>query len=154
MSSQQAQTPAPTVRARQDAARRSRPIAWLPLILVFVVGATYGLFLVLPYYVNDLDQLPLDEVASGAHDPKDLWPYRDGGALSVIWTFGALFAFMLGPFILLAAPLWAAVLMWRDRRTLRVREWCALAMATLCGVALIAELASPFHDALVNWWLD
>ena len=154
MSSQQAQSTAPAVQARQDAAPRSRPIAWLPLILVLVVGATYGLFLVLPYYVNDLDQFPLEEVASGAHDPKDLWPYRGRGRLSVIWAFGALFTVMLGPFILLAAPLWAALLMWRDRRALRVREWCALAMAILCGVALITELASPFHDALVNWWLD
>ena len=154
MSSQLVQSSALTARARQDAARRSRPVVWLPLFLVLVSGATYGLFLVVPYYVNDLGQFPLEEVASGAHDPKDLWPYQDGGALSVIWDFGSLFTVMLGPFLVLAAPLWAALLMWRDRRALRVREWCALAMAILCSLALITELASPFHDALIHWWLD
>ena len=154
MSSQRVQSSAPTFRAQQDTAHRSRLIPWLPLILVLVSGATYGLFLVVPYYVNDLDHFPLKEVASGAHDPKDLWPYQDGGPLSVIWGLGALFTFMVGPFILLAAPLWAAVLIWRDRRTLRGRERCALTMAILGGVALITELALPFHGALINWWLD
>ena len=28
----------------------------------------------MPYYVNGLHHLPLSEVASGLHDPKDLWP--------------------------------------------------------------------------------
>ncbi len=61
---------------------------WLPLILVLVCGAAYGLFFVVPYYVNDLDQFPLQEVAGGAHDPSALWPYRDGGVESAIWGYG------------------------------------------------------------------
>ena len=146
---------APAVLERSGPARRPPGrMAWLPLILVLVCGAAYGLFYVVPYYVNDLDQLPLSEVASGAHDPKDLWPYQGGGVLSVIWGFGALFTFMIQPLGLLSATLWAAFVMWHERRTLRLRDWCALAMATLCGVALITELGSPFHSALIDWWLD
>ena len=81
---------APTVRARRDEARRSQRRAWFPLILVLLCTTAYGLFFVLPYYVNDLDQFPLEEVASGAHDPKDLWPYEAGGVLGAIWAYGAL----------------------------------------------------------------
>jgi hypothetical protein len=45
------------------------------LVLVAAVPlAAYGSGVLLPYYVNDLDALPLDDVAGGAYDPKDLWP--------------------------------------------------------------------------------
>ncbi len=135
-------------------ARRSRPAAWLPLILALACATAYGLFFVVPYYVNDLDQLPLEEVASGAHDPKDLWPYEAGGVLGAFWAYGALFMFMFGLFIAFGATLWAAIVLWRDRRVLRVREGCALAMALLCGVALLAGLASPFGTSLIAWFLD
>jgi hypothetical protein len=55
---------------------------------------------------------------------------------------------------MLGATLWAAAVMWRDRRALQVREWVALVMAVGIGAALISELASPFHGALIEWWLD
>ena len=135
-------------------ARRSQLLAWLPLILVLACATAYGLFFVVPYYVNDLDQLPLKEVASGAHDPKDLWPYEAGGALGAIWAYGALFMFMFGFLIAFGATLWAAIVLWSDRRVLRVRERGALAMALLCGVALLAGLGSPFGSSLIAWFLD
>ena len=144
----------PPVRMSTDEQSRWRPVAWMPLILLVVSGAAYGLFLVLPYYVNDLDRLPLEEVASGPHDATELWPYRGGGVLSVIWSLGSVFAVMVAPLLTLGAPLWAATVMWRDRRTLHTREWVALVMAVVIGAALIAELATPFHGALVDWWFD
>ncbi len=125
---------------------------WLPLILVLVCGAAYGLFFVVPYYVNDLDQFPLQEVAGGAHDPSALWPYRDGGVESAIWGSGALFMYVFGP-IAFGAPLWAAYVMVRDRQVLKVRERCALGLAVLCGAALLTWRVS-FGAALVSWWLD
>ena len=45
---------------------------------------------------------------------------------SAIWGYGAFFMFMFGPFIAFGATLWAALVMWRGRRVLRLREWCAL----------------------------
>jgi len=145
---------APIARVRRGAARRSWWVAGLPLVLVLMTGAAYGFFFVVPYYVNDLDRFSLNEVASGAHDPKDLWPYQDGGVRSVIWGFGGLFTFMLGPFVAYVAPLWAAFVMWRDRRVLRVREWCALVITVVCGATLLMWLDSPFGSALMGWWLD
>ncbi len=135
-------------------ARRSRLMAWLPLILVLGCATAYGLFFVLPYYLNDLDQLPLKEVASGAHDPKNLWPYEAGGVLGAMWVFGALFMFMFGLCIACGATRWAAIVLRRDRRVLLVREQGALAMALLCGVALLAGLGSPFGTSLFAWFLD
>lgn len=133
-------------------ARRSRRRAWLPVILVLVCGAAYGLFFVVPYYVNDLDQFPLQEVAGGAHDPSALWPYRDGGMQSAIWGYGALFMYVFGP-IAFGAPLWAAYVMLRDRQVLKVHERCALGLAVLCGAALLTWRVS-FGAALISWWLD
>ena len=120
---------------------------------MLVCGAAYGLFFVVPYYVNDLDQFPLREVAGGAHDPSELWPYRDGGVQSAIWDYGSFFTLILGGFIAFGAPLWAAVVMWRDRHALKVREWCSLGLAVLCGAALLTWLDS-FGASLISWWLD
>jgi hypothetical protein len=142
---------APT-RAREP--RGGRPAAWVPLNLIAVSGAAYGLFLLLPYYVNDLDRFALDEVASGAHDATELWPYQDGGLSSVVWAYGSAFAVMVAPFLTLGSTLWAATVMWRDRRVLEARAWGALVGAVVIGTALIAYLGSPLHGALIEWWLD
>lgn len=52
------------------------------------------------------------------------------------------------------ATLWAAIVLWSDRRVLRVRERGALAMALLCGVALLAGLGSLLGTSLIAWFLD
>ncbi len=142
-----------SVPGLSDVPRGRRSTAWLPLVLVLVSAVAYGLFLVVPYYVNDLDRFTLDEVAGGSHDASGVWPYQGGGLLSVIWGYGAAFAILVGPFLTLGAPLWAAMIMWRDRRSLQTREWVALVTGVVFAVALIAELASPFHDAMIGWML-
>ena len=140
---------------RRDRADQPGRSAWLPLILVMVAGTAYGLFLVVPYYVNDLDRFALSELAYGAApDASEIWPYANGGLLSLVWVLGVMLTVGLAPFITLGAPMWAAVIMWRDRRALPVRESSALAMSVLLGVVLIAELASPFHAAIIEWWLE
>ncbi len=115
---------APGVGEQADRPGRT---AWLPLILVMVAGTAYGLFLVVPYYVNDLDRFPaIGTGLRGKPDASELWPYANGGLLSFIWVVGVMFTVGLAPFITLGAPMWAAVVMWRDRRALRVRESSAL----------------------------
>lgn len=61
--------------------RPADPVRRLPWSRVAVLAlvpavplAAYAAGVLLPYHVNDLDELPLEEVAGGAHDPKDLWP--------------------------------------------------------------------------------
>ena len=58
--------------------------------LVAVTAAVFVGTIVVPYYVNNLDALPLVEVASGAHDPKDLWPQGAAGATVQLTAFLAI----------------------------------------------------------------
>ena len=63
--------------------------AWPPLALALGCAAAYGVFLALPFYANHLNRYPAAEVASGLHDPKDLWPYDT--ALGYVLSAGELF---------------------------------------------------------------
>ena len=123
----------------QDVARRSQLLAWLPLILVLVMRERRtACSLVVPYYVNDLDQLPAEGGRLWGTRPEGPVALRSRRApLSAIWAYGALFMFMFGFLIAFGGnAVGGDCPMWRDRRVLRVRERCALAMALLCGVAL------------------
>lgn len=59
-------------------------------VLVTAAAAILAVTIVLPYYVNDLDALPLAEVAGGAHDPKDLWPHGAAGGWVQLAAFLAI----------------------------------------------------------------
>ena len=126
---------------------------WLPLTLVLVCAAAYGWFIVLPYYANNLDEVPLEELAGGLHDPKDLWP-RTTSAGELVWGLGSLLTRAFGWAVTLGSAAWAAAMMWRDRHVLRPRGWIALCAAVIGAAALYAGLTSPFGEALLAWWMD
>lgn len=132
------------------AARRQR--GWQQLALALGCAAAYGVFLVLPYYVNNLDAFPLEDVAAGYHDPKDLWPL-DTTLGGIVFGVGGLLAVLFGPAVTVGALSWALVGLWRDRA----------ADGRFCGVSLVAVavalgtlvwLVLPFGAALVKWRLD
>ena len=125
----------------------------LPLILVLVCAMAYGWFIVLPYYVNNLDEVPFEELAGGLHDPKDLWP-RTTGAGEFVWGLGSLVTLAFGWFVTLGAGAWAAVMMWRERHVLRARGWVALGASVIGAAALFAGIHSAFGEALLRWWMD
>jgi hypothetical protein len=114
--------------------------------LPFVLG------LVVPYLVNGLDRLPLEELTSGAYDPKDLWPqpgssWRTGVGVAVLLSFTvALPAFIV--VTVLAA--WGALSAGRARRAIAL-GFAVLALA--CGAALV-WLMGPTGSALVTWRMD
>ena len=131
----------------------ARPRRWLAAYCGGVLAAVlpYGAGVLLPYYVNGLHRLPLAEVASGRHDPKDLWPSSGqgcgglldaAGLLSLAWTPLALVALVaLGP-----------VAAWSTRH----RPWlaaCFVALAAGC-VAALGWLMGPTSAALAAWRLD
>ncbi len=125
-----------------------------PLVLAIACAAALGIFLVLPYVVNDLARLPLAEVASGQHDPKDLWPYIDSGAAGSAFGLGALLTLALAPVGSAIAAGWAAVNLWRERVSRSPRRIAVSMLALAFGVATIAWLASPMGSALLVWWAD
>lgn len=120
--------------------------------LVTAVAATSAVTVVLPYYVKDLDALPLAEVAGGGHDPKDLWPQGAAGG----WVqLAALLAIGLVPLTAVpGAALSGVVLLRRLRRGGPARVVAANALVLVVSVAVLVVYFSPFGSALVTWRLD
>ena len=133
--------------------RTKRPAAWPPLALAVVCAAAYAIFFVLPYYANDLHRLPLAEVASGMHDPKDLWPRNDAG-LGFVFTFGGLLTLGLAPFGTIFAVGWATLNVVLGRPSRDGLTVATSALAAVIGIVTLIWLASPMASALFTWWLD
>ena len=104
-----------------------------------------------PYYVNDLDSLPLAEVASGRHDPKDLWPRGVVGGFVQLAGFFSLAVTPLG----LVATLAGCVHALRARARRRARaSTAALVLVALVCVDGLTLVFSPLGSALATWRLD
>ena len=91
-------------------------ITWVPLACVLAVAAGYAVFFVLPYFVNGLYRYPIEDVAVGYHDPKELWPFDT--AWGFVAGLGGLVTLGLGPLVTLGAASGAVILLWRDRAVL------------------------------------
>lgn len=113
--------------------------------------APYLAGVLLPYYVNDLDALPLAEVSSGRHDPKDLWPQGPVGGLAQLAGFFSLALTPMGLVATLAGCGYAL-----RPRTPR-RTPAATASVVLVALVCLGGLAfflSPLGGALTTWRLD
>ena len=73
---------------------------WVAVALALGSALAYGALIVLPYYVNGLNGVPLAEVAGGGHDPKDLWPMAS--PIAAPYRIAGLFMVMLTPLIAMA----------------------------------------------------
>jgi hypothetical protein len=125
---------------------------WPPLLLAVACAGAYAVFFALPYYVNELDRFPLEEVAMGYHDPKDLWPHAQGGWAS--FRLAGMATFFLGPALALATLAWAVV---RTRQGIMagdLRRTAPALVAAAVAIGTIGWLFSPFGRALMSWFLD
>lgn len=121
-------------------------------VLVTAAAALFAVTIVVPYYVNDLDALPLAEVAGGAHDPKDLWPR---GAAAGWVQLAAFLAIGLTPLTaLVGAALSGVVLLLRLRRGGPARVLVGSALVLALSVAVLVVRFSAFGSALVTWRMD
>lgn len=130
------------------------PAAWPPVALAVLCAAAYAIFFVWPYYANDLDRLPLAEVASGMHDPKDLWPRKEAGLIGFAFTFGGLLTLTLAPIGAVFAVGWAALNVVLGRPSRDGLTVALSALAGVIGIVTLVWLVSPFASALFTWWLD
>ena len=124
----------------------------MPLALAASSALAIATFLLLPFYVGGLHQLPLTEVASGAHDPKDLWPVAGGSALGALFRLGGFLTLIGAPLLAVAAGIFATYAAWRDRAD-RSRLVVQTAAVTV-GLGVIAWLASPMGGAVTTWFMD
>ena len=142
--------------ATEDAA--SAVISWRGIAVlagaVLVALTLFGVGVLLPYYVNDLDRLPLSEVASGTYDPKDLWPQKAWAGL--VQQAGFL-GIMLLPLVALTAVgvagVWLALL-WRRPGPQRVLKSLALLTVVAGSVSALLLLSSETGEALKVWRMD
>ena len=144
----------------QDVGTRT-PRTWRPVVVLALwLGLSVSPFLagvLIPYYVNDLDALPLAELASGAHDPKDLWPQGTVGGYLQLAGFLSLSVTPIGLLVVGAFSGTAAV---QEFVTLpghlRAPRPVALAfvVVVLAVLALLSWFATPTASALTTWRLD
>jgi hypothetical protein len=108
--------------------------------------------MLLPYYANDLDRLPLEEMPWGV-DYTELWPYD--AVLS--WPVGlaGIYAVLVAPLVAVATLVWVGF--WWSVRG-RSATWSSRVVTLLTvGISLgtIAWLmTSSLASTLVSWWLD
>ena len=128
------------------------PRTWLTLALALGAAAGYALFFVLPYYVNNLDAVPLADVAGGLHDASSLWPYDT----AVGWLFGVggLATMVFAPFVVFGVLGWVPFQLVDRRRDLGPRGVVVLLLAAAAAAGTLAWLGSPMGGALMEWWLD
>ncbi|MGA9747894.1 MAG: hypothetical protein WBQ50_10615 [Nocardioides sp.] len=114
----------------------------------------FVLFLLVPYHLSGLDEVTLAEVAGGAHDPKDLWPYPDGGPLASFFQAGAALTVYFGAIV---AALGAMLSLhglateWRVARRMRKAVWVA---GVVSATTLLTLGLTPLGIALWAWQTD
>lgn len=148
-----------TVGTQRDDAVRVLPWRRLAVLLLVpaVPLAAYAAGVLLPYYVNDLDALSLQEVAGGRHDPKDLWP---SGAWWGPWLrLAGLLSAAGAPIALLLTAAVAAVYALRGSLVSVPRGRSPAMVAALVGVAVVSAwgftwFLGPTAAALAGWSLD
>ena len=144
--------------------RPADPVRRLPWSRVAVLSlvpavpvAAYAAGVLLPYYVNDLHELPLEEVAGGAHDPKDLWP---SGTWWGPWLrLAGILVGGVAPAALFLTGLAALVYAVRGSLTGARRHRSPAMTACLVGLAVACLWAAsaflgPTAGALSRWSLD
>ena len=126
---------------------------WLPTALAVCSAAAFGVFFLLPYYVNDLNQFALEEVAGGMHDPKDLWPFNQG-AVGDVFTLGAYLTMAFSPFIAAVTAGWAGFDLWRSHELHDMRRTMLGILTVAFAAVTWVWLLSPLGTALIGWMLD
>ena len=125
-----------------------------PRDLAFVTGASvlavlpFALGMALPYYANDLDSLPLDDLRSGRVDPDTAWPF--GTVWGDLAGFLALTLAHPALAVVTVMAICAAALAGLKRRTIAL----AFVVIALVDVAVLAWVWGPTGRALMTWGLD
>lgn len=128
------------------------PAIWLSAVVLLALLWTAGVLV--PYYVNDLDRLPADELTSGAWDPAQLWPATTGAVGQTVQAGGAFVGWPLMYVVHIASALGSAYLLQQEWAASNHGERALLATLAVLSVAVTALLLSPFGISLSTWALD
>ena len=126
--------------------------SWMPFTVALTAALALAVFVVLPFYANGLQHLPLEEVSGGAHDPKDLWPVTGGSALAGLFRLAGMLTLVTAPFVAVGCALHGGYAVWRHRAD-RSR-WVPHALAVALGGGVLGWLATPTARAISTWFMD
>lgn len=135
-------------RDRLENTLRDFSMLMLVVTVLFVAGYLFGV--VVPYYANDLDGVPLAELGRG-HAPERLWPNTAGvfgRALHVVGLLTAVVSWIVLPVIAVLSLLCLVL----GRRS-RTAVACYLA-AALLSVGTLTFQYSALGRALLGWMLS
>ena len=125
---------------------------WPPLALALVC-ATSCVFLLWPYYANDLQQLPLSNPLDQWPHPSESWPRNGSGPLTDLYGIGVPFAVLVAPLGAIAAAVWAGAWACLEWEHLGSRDRALLVAAAVVAVAFLAFRVSPLGNAVAIWWV-
>jgi hypothetical protein len=125
---------------------------WPPLLASLACAGAYAVFIALPFYVNGLDAYPLEDLATGRHDPLGLWPYTRGAAWESFRVAG-MATFLLGPAAAIAAGAWAVVRTHQGIAAGDLLRTAPALVAAAVAAGTVAWLFSPSGSALTGWFL-
>ena len=128
------------------------PALWLASVAV--LGCCWVAGVLVPYYVNGLDRLTLDELTSGAWDPVLLWPADTGALGQAVQAAGAFVGWPLLYVVHVASALGSGALLVQEWATSGRGERALLVALASLSTALTVLLLSPFGIALSTWALD
>ena len=121
------------------------------LLVALLATVPYIVGLVLPYYVNGVDERPAGETVY-AYDLYSMWPYDT--PLGAVVGFVVVVGVPTAPFVAGGVAMWSVFMAWTWRRTLTVRQFVLYAAAAALGIATIAWLATPLANELLMWFWD
>jgi hypothetical protein len=138
----------PGVTSLQERSGPTRRDLALVAGLAVLAALPFALAMAVPYYANDLDRLPLDDLRFGEVDPATVWPLDTvwGGIAGVLALTLAHPVLALVTAMAIAATASAAV-----ARRIIAFGFAAIALA---GVAVLAWVWGPIGRALLTWLLD
>ena len=103
---------APEAAKRSEASRRWS-VPWLMLVLAVSVPASFAVSMLMPYYANNLDRFPLEQMPWGV-DYTQLWPYDTVYALPI--GLAGIYAAAAGPIVAVMVLVWFVLYLWFKRR--------------------------------------
>lgn len=139
----------PTVRRRADREHVDWSY-WLVLVLAALCPLSYAVSMVLPYYANDLDAIPVEELLA-RRGPGGVWPYD--APYGFLADGAALFALGLAPFVSGAVLVWSSMTLWLHRDSATWRSRAVVLAAAACAATALGWLLTPLSSTLIIWLL-
>ena len=137
--------------AQQEKWSRTGWGPWFALALAVGGVISYAVSMVLPYYVNDLDRFPLEDVPWG-RDYTEMWPYDTAYSLPV--GLAGVYAVLCAPFVAGGVVVWAGFQLWSQWRTMTRPAREITLLAAVVSIGTLGWLFTPLASTLVTWWLD